>query len=129
MPHSSSDSGFVIGGVFIVAAVGLGALLLYLRDRYAAAHGKSMRQAQARFSALVQFYRTLQLCIPGVMIIILGIFLALDRGREHDPEWPIGLLLIPLGWLVVWFLARKSWRRYLELQQQAEGEQPHPGTR
>ena len=88
-----------------------------------------MRQAQARFSALMQFYRTLQLCIPGVMIIILGVFLALDRSREHDTEWPIGLLFIPLGWFIVWLLARKSWRRYLELQRQAEGKRSYPDER
>jgi len=129
MLNSSSASGLVIFGVGIVAAVGLGVLFLYLRDRYAASHGKSMQQASARFSALVQFYRTLQLCIPGVMVIILGVFLAFDRSREHDPEWPIGLLFIPVGWFIVWLLARKSWRRYLELQRQAEGGQSRPSDR
>jgi hypothetical protein len=52
--------------------------------------------------------------------VVFGIFYAIDRGRQHESDWRIGLLFIPVGWVLVPLLARKSWRRYLELQQLAE---------
>ena len=62
---------------------------------------------------------TLELCIPGVLIMVFGSFYAIDRGRQHEGDWWIGLLFIPLGWVLVPLLARKSWRRYQELQKLA----------
>ena len=93
---------------------------LYLRDRIAKAHGKTVAQVQARFAAILQFRSTLQYCIPGVLTIVFGIFWVLDRSRQHESDWWIGLLFIPAGWLLILLLARRSWRRYLELQQIAE---------
>jgi hypothetical protein len=129
MSAASSIPSLAILAALAISAVAAAALLLYLRDRYAASQGKSIEQVQARILALVQFYRTLECCVPGALMIIGGAFLAFDRSREHDPEWPIGLLLIPLGWLAVWLLARKSWRRYLELQRRAAGKPSHADER
>lgn len=104
----------------LVAVVGLAALLLHLRDRTAKSHGKTPEQVQARFSAILQFRSTLEGCIPGVLVIVFGIFYVYDRSREHESDWWIGLLFLPVGWVLVPLLARKSWRRYLELQRLAE---------
>jgi len=103
----------------LIIAVGLAVLLLHWRDRYAKSHGKTIAQVQARFSAIRQFRWTLELCIPGVLIMVFGSFYAIDRGRQHEGDWWIGLLFIPLGWVLVPLLARKSWRRYQELQKLA----------
>lgn len=116
----------LIGLTGLLAVVGLAALLLYLRDRIAKAQGKSVAQVQARFSAILQFRSTLQYCIPGVLTIVFGIFWVLDRSRQHESDWWIGLLFIPAGWLLILLLARRSWRRYLELQQIAENGQTDP---
>jgi hypothetical protein len=113
-------SALLIGLMGMVAVVGLAVLILYLRDRIAKAQGKTLAQVHARFAAILQFRSTLQYCIPGVLTIIFGIFWALDRSRQHESDWWIGLPFIPAGWLLILLLARRSWRRYLELQQIAE---------
>jgi hypothetical protein len=106
--------------VAMTAVIGLATLLLRWRDRAAQSHGKTSEQVRARFAAILQFRSTLERCIPGVLIIIFGIFFALDRGRQHEPDWWIGILFIPAGWVLVPLLARKSWRRYLELRRLAD---------
>lgn len=108
----------------LLAAVGLAALLLHWRDKVAKSQGKTPEQIQVRFFAILQFRSALERCIPGVLIIILGIFFVIDRGRQHESDWWIGLLFIPAGWALVPLLARKSWRRYLELQRLAEKREP-----
>jgi len=119
---NDSSSGLVI--LFAVLfAVGVAALLLYWRDRVAKSQGKTPRQVQARFSALLQFRAALQRCIPGVLIMVLGIFFALDRLSERESDWWQGLLFIPVGWVLVPLLARKSWRRYRELQRVADQDE------
>ena len=104
----------------LVGAIGLATLLLRWRDRIAKSQGKTPEQVQARFAAILQFRSTLERCIPGVLTIIFGIFFALDRSREHDSDWWMGLFFIPAGWVLVTVLARKRWRRYLELQRLAD---------
>jgi ABC-type arginine transport system permease subunit len=109
--------------IFVVGfggAIALAVLILFLRDKYAKAQGKSAEQVRANFAAHWQFYKTLRRCIPGILLIVMGVFFAIDRASEHAPDWPIGLIFIPLGWILVWLLARNNWRRYLELRQQAE---------
>ena len=81
----------------LIIAVGLAVLLLHWRDRYAKSHGKTIAQVQARFSAIRQFRWTLELCIPGVLIMVFGSFYAIDRGRQHEGDWWIGLLFILAG--------------------------------
>ena len=120
----ASVSPVVIIVVFLVVTVGLGVLLLYWRDRIAKAQGKTPAQVHARFLALLQFRSTLQRCIPGVIVMVFGIFYALDRSRQHESDWWFGLPFIPLGWVLIPLLARKSWQRYLELQKIAEGGGP-----
>ena len=114
----------------LIVVVGLAALLLYLRDRLAKARGKSVAQVQARFAAILQFRKTLERCIPGVLTIIFGIFYVIDRSRQHEHDWWFGLPFIPVGWLLIPFFARGSWRRYLKLQKIAEGntEQSEAGV-
>lgn len=107
----------------VVVAVGLAALILYVRDRIGKSQGKTPEQMRTRFQAILQFRTTLQLCIPGVLLMVMGAFFAIDRAREHAPDWWQGLFFIPAGWVLVPLLARKSWRRYLELQRQA-GDTP-----
>lgn len=113
-------SSLLIGLMGLVVVVGLAALLLYLRDRIAKAQGKTVAQVQARFSAILQFRATLRRCIPGALTIVFGVFYVLDRSRQHESDWWVGLPFIPAGWLLILLLARESWRRYLELQQIAE---------
>ena len=111
------------------AVVGLAALVLHVRDRLAGSHAESFERAHARVAALMQFRTALQLCIPGVMIMVFGAFYAIDRMRERDSDWWIGLLFIPVGWVLVPLLARRSWRRYRELRKLAEkGENQYIST-
>lgn len=119
-------SSFGIGFAGLAAVVGLAALLLYLRDRIAKAQGKTVGQVNARLFAILQFRSTLERCIPGALIIIGGVFWVLDRSRQHESDWWMGLPVIPAGWLLILLLARKSWRRYLQLQQIAEKGQIEP---
>jgi hypothetical protein len=121
-------SSLLIGLVGLVVVVGLAALLLSWRDRIAKAQGKTTGQVQARFSAILQFRSTLHRCIPGVLTMVFGVFYVLDRSRQHEPDWWVGLLFIPAGWLLILLLARGSWRRYLELQQIAEKGQTDPNA-
>jgi hypothetical protein len=114
----------LIGLMGLVVVVGLAVLIVYLRDRIAGAQGKTVAQVQARFFAILQFRSTLQYCIPGVLTIVFGIFWVLDRSRQHESDWWIGLPIIPAGWLLILLLARRSWRRYLEFQRLAEKSQP-----
>lgn len=116
----------LIGFAGLVVIVGLAALVLYLRDRIAKAQGMTVAQVQARFSAILQFRTTLERCIPGALTIVFGIFWVLDRSRQHESDWWVGLPFIPSGWLLILLLARKSWHRYLELQQIAEKRQTEP---
>lgn len=109
----------------LAAIVILASLLLRWRDRIAKAQGKTPEQVQARFAAVLQFRKTLERCIPGVLVIVFGIFYVFDRLREHESDWWTGLLFIPVGWALVPLLARKNWRRYLELQRLADGPE-HP---
>lgn len=77
----------------------------------------------------MQFRSALQLCIPGVLIMVFGAFYAIDRMRERESDWWIGLLVIPVGWVLVPLLARRSWRRYRELRKLAEkGEDDYIST-
>lgn len=71
-------STLLIGLVGLLMVVGLAALLLYWRDRTAKAQGKTVAQVQARFSAILQFRATLELCIPGALTIVFGIFWVLE---------------------------------------------------
>lgn len=129
MHDSELVSGLVEFSAALVAVVGLAALLLRWRDRAAKSQGKTSEQVRVRFAAILQFRSTLERCIPGVLIIIFGIFFALDRGRQHEPDWWIGILFIPAGWVLVPLLARKSWRRYLELRRLADkSEYEYPST-
>jgi hypothetical protein len=112
------ELGIALG--LLAGVIGLGALFLYCRDRIAQRQGKTIEQVRARFAAVLQFRRTLELCIPGVLIIVLGVFFVFDRIREHESDWWQGLLFIPVGWVLIPLLARKSWRRYQELQRRAE---------
>lgn len=90
------------------------------RRQISNSQGKTPDQIQARFAAILQFRATLYRCVPGVLIIILGIFYVIDRSRQREPDWWYGLLFIPVGWVLIPLLARKSWRRYKQLQQIAE---------
>ena len=121
-------SSLLIGLMGVVVVVGLAVLLLYLRDRIAKAQGKTVAQVQARFSAILQFRSTLERCIPGVLMIVFGVFYVLDRSRQHESDWWVGLPFIPAGWLLILLLARRSWRRYLELLQIAEKGQTDPNA-
>ena len=121
-----SISPIVIGVAGLTAVVGLAALLLYWRDRIAEAHRKTAPQVQARFSAILQFRSTLERCIPGVLMMVFGVFYVLDRSRQHESDWWAGLPFIPAGWGLILLLARRSWRRYLELQRIAEKGQTDP---
>lgn len=112
--------GLVVFFAMLLAVVGLAALLLHWRDKVAKSQRKTQEQIRARFSAILQFRSTLERCIPGVLIIVFGIFYVIDRGRQHESDWWVGLLFIPAGWVLVLLLARKSWRRYVELQRLAE---------
>ena len=115
------DSAFLIIAVAaLVGVVALAALFLTLRDRFARAHGKTNAQIRARFYAWLQLRRTLYLCAPGILIMAFGIFFAIDRGRDHDSDWWHGLLFIPAGWFLVPLLARRSWKRYLDLRRFAD---------
>ena len=105
---------------WILCAVGIAVLVLRRRDRIAREEGKTKEQVQASFSALLQFSSTLYRAVPGVLIVVFGIFFAIDRGRQHESDWWIGILFIPVGWVLVPLLARNSWRRYLELKRFAE---------
>jgi hypothetical protein len=116
-----SDSAFpIIPVAALVAVVVSAALFLTLRDRFAGAHGKTNAQIRARFSAWLQLRRTLYLCAPGILVMTFGIFFAIDRGRDHDSDWWHGLLFIPAGWFLVPLLARRSWKRYLDLRRFAD---------
>jgi hypothetical protein len=124
MRDSASVSSVVIVLAVLLSAVGLAALVLYLRDRIARAQGKTPQQVNARFLAILQFRSTLQRCIPGVLMIVFGVFYAIDRSRQHESDWWVGLPFIPAGWILIPLLARRSWRRYLELQKLAEKGEP-----
>ena len=117
---NDSVSSIAILVVGFTAVVGLAALGLYARDRLAGSHAESVERARARVAALMQFRTALQLCIPGVLTMVFGAFYAIDRMREHESDWWIGLLVIPVGWVLVPLLARRSWRRYRELRKLAE---------
>lgn len=120
MFDSGIVSGLVIFFAVLLAVVGLAALLLHWRDKVAKSQGKAQEQVRARFSAILQFRSTLERCIPGALIIVFGIFYAIDRGRQHESDWWVGLLFLPAGWVLVLLLARKSWHRYVELRRLAE---------
>jgi len=126
MHDSTFASGLVDFSAALVAIVGLAALLLRWRDRIAKSQGKTSEQVRARFAAILQFRSTLERCIPGVLTITFGTFFALDRGRQHESDWWIGLLFIPAGWVLIPLLARKSWRRYLELRRLADKSEYAP---
>jgi hypothetical protein len=117
---SEFASGILKFAAGVLGIIGLAVLILRRRDRAAKSQGKTPQQIRARFDAILQFRSALQRSIPGILIIIFGIFYALDRGRQHDSDWWMGLLFIPVGWVTVPLLARKSWRRYRELQRLAD---------
>jgi hypothetical protein len=121
-------SSLLMGLMGLVVVVGLAALLLYLRDRIAKAQGKNVAQVQARVAAILQFRSTLQRCIPGILMIVFGVFYVLDRSRQHESDWWTGLPFIPAGWGLILLLARRSWRRYLELQQIADKGRTDPNA-
>jgi hypothetical protein len=123
MYDSSSTLVLAEFGCALLVVIGLDALLLRWRDSVAKSHGKTAEQVRLRFSAIMQFRSTLERCIPGVLLVILGIFFALDRSRVHDSDWCVGLLFIPFGCVIVVLLARKSWRTYLELQRLADKDE------
>ena len=120
MYDPSSSLALAEFGCALLAVIGVAAFALRCRDKLAKSQGKTAEQVLLRFSALMQFHSTLQRCIPGVLLVVLGIFFTLDRSRDHDSDWWVGLLFIPFGWVLVVLLARKSWRRYLELQRLAD---------
>jgi hypothetical protein len=129
------DSAFALGlaELFggVLAVISLAVLILWRRDRIARSQGKTPEQVPARFDAIVQFHSAAQRCIPGALILALGIFYAVDRVSQHDSDWWMGLLFIPVGWILIPLLARKSWHRYLELQRIANkgtGEYEHIST-
>jgi len=121
MLDSGIGSGFILLAL-LLTAVGVAAFLLHWRDKIAKSQGKTPEQVRARFNALLQFRSTLQRCIPGVLVFVFGVFYAMDRGRQHETDWWIGLLFIPAGWALVLLLATKSWRRYVALQRLADGD-------
>jgi len=105
----------LFGGLMVV--VGVAALLLYWRDAAARAAGKTPEQIQAASLAVVELHSTLHRSIPGVLIILMGTFLALERLQERDPESVgIGVLLVIIGFALILLLARKNWQKYLELK-------------
>lgn len=104
----------------LVAVMSLAVVILRRRDRIAKFQGKTPEQVRARFDAILQFHSAVQRCIPGALVMVLGIFYALDRGRQHDSDWWMGLFFVPIGWVLIPLLARKSWRRYLQLQRKAD---------
>jgi hypothetical protein len=124
MGDSTSVPTVVILLAVLLAATGLAALVLYLRDKTARTQGKTPQQVNARFLAILQFRSTLQRGIPGVLMIVFGVFYAIDRSRQHDSDWWVGLPFIPVGWILISLLARGSWRRYLDLQKLAEKGEP-----
>jgi hypothetical protein len=126
---NNSVSPIAIAVVGLAAVVALAALALYARDRLVGSHPESAERARARVAALMQFRTALQLCIPGVLIMVFGAFYVIDRMREHESDWWSGLLFIPVGWMLVPLLARRSWRRYRELRKSAEkGEDDYIST-
>ena len=113
----------------LLAMVSVVAFLLHLRDRIAKSQGKTEGQVQVRFFATLQFRSAVERAIPGVLVIVFGNFYVYDRSRAHESDWWIGLLFIPAGRVLFLLLARKSWRRYLELRRLAEkGEGDRPQT-
>jgi hypothetical protein len=110
----------IIATAALIAIVGLAALTLTLRDRFLKGHRKTAAQIQARFSSLFQLRNTLYLCAPGILVMVFGMFFAIDRARQHDSDWWQGLPFIPVGWFLVPLLARRSWKRYLDLQRFAD---------
>ncbi len=110
----------IIVATALMTIVALAALLLTLRDRFVKGHRKTAAQIRARFSSMLQLRNTLYLCAPGVLVMVLGMFFAIDRGRQHDSDWWQGLLFIPVGWFLVPLLARRSWKRYLDLRRFAD---------
>lgn len=93
---------------WILGAVGIAVLVLRRRDRIARQEGKTKEQVQASFSALLQLRSTLCRTAPGILIIVFGIFFAIDRYHQRDSDWWIGLVFIPIGWVLVPLLARKN---------------------
>ena len=120
MDDTTLVPGLAEAAVGLLAVIGLGVLVLRWRDRMAKSEGKSRDQIQARFEAILQFRTTLLRCVPGVLVIIFGVFYAIDRSNQHESDWWYGLLFIPIGWVLIPLLARKSWRRYKQLQQIAD---------
>jgi len=97
MYDSAVASGLMVLLGTLTAVIGLAALLSRWRDSIAKSQGKTAEQVRARFGAILQFRSTLQRCIPGVLIIVFGIFYAVDRGRQYESDWWMGLLFIPAG--------------------------------
>lgn len=116
-----SDSGFPgeLGevGAGLLAVIGLGVSVLRWRHQMEKSHENKPDQVAARLAAILQFRATLIRCVPGLLVILLGAFYAFDRSNQHESDWWYGLLLIPIGWILILVLARKSWRRYKALQQ------------
>ncbi len=76
----------IIVATALMTIVALAALLLTLRDRFVKGHRKTAAQIRARFSSMLQLRNTLYLCAPGVLVMVLGMFFAIDRGRQHDSD-------------------------------------------
>lgn len=113
----------------LIAAVGLAVSFLVLRDKLATSQGKRIEHLRARLAALQQLRWTLYLCAPGVLLVVCGIFFAIDRSREHESDWWNGLLFIPVGCALIPLFAWKSWRRYRELRRIADrGEEEYSYT-
>jgi uncharacterized protein YjeT (DUF2065 family) len=94
--------------------------LLYVLKRRAARRLTSPEQVQAKFDALLQLKDTALRVIPGVMLIFFGGVLFSDLRDHHDPDWWHGLIFVVAGWIFLRLFTRKSWKRYLELNQLAE---------
>jgi len=111
-----------LGALFaMIAIVALPvAWYLWRRDRRMRSEGKTEAQINATVEATTVFRSALNRCIPGILFMICGAYLAVMFFNEHEEGWWWGLLIFAAGWFLVPLLARRKWRQYLELKRFAE---------
>ena len=80
----------------------------------------SPEQVRAKFEAFLELRETGVRAIPGMMLMAFGAVFVSDLRDRHDPDWWHGLLFLVAGWIFLRLFTRKSWKRYLELNELAE---------